>query len=148
MKSLAERVVTTFVVAFVGALPFTMVLTVSDTKAVGLAAAGAGLAAVIALAKNGVFNPTSTNVWLNVAERGAWSFLQGAAAMVPVTINLADLGGLKSIAFAALSGGVTAVLSFAKNLTAAASATNASKALNVQLGGPAAGFLTPDGASA
>lgn len=137
MKALLERVITTFVTAAIAVLPATLAFTADDTKAWALTAAGAGLAALIALLKNATFKPTSPVVWINIAERAAWSFVQGAAAALPATLDLANLRGLQAIFVVALVAGGNAILSFAKNLTAAASQTSASVMLNTELGGPA-----------
>lgn len=137
MRSLLERVVSTFVTAAIAVLPVTMAFTASDTKAWVLTAIGAGIAALIALLKNATFKPTTTVVWVNVAERAGWAFVQGSAATLPATLNLSDLHGLQAIFVAALVGGGNAILSFAKNLTAAASQAPATVMLNADIGGPA-----------
>lgn len=135
--SLLERVVTTFVTVFVAFTPATLAFTRSDTKAWLLTAGGAALGAVIALGKNAVFKPNTTVVWVNVMERFAWSFIEGACAVAPAVINLSNLKGLTGLAIAMAVGGGNAMLSLAKNLTAAASQAPVTKMLNTELGGPA-----------
>lgn len=52
VKNIVERVVWTFIQAAIGSLPVTIALTTSSLSAVSWAALSAGVAAVVALAKN------------------------------------------------------------------------------------------------
>jgi hypothetical protein len=133
LKSFFERVLTTFVVAFLGTLPMTMDLTHSNYKALALSGIGAGIAAVIALLKTVVWKPASPDVWVNTAERFAWSFVQGGIAALPATIVLSPTG-LTAAFWVFASAGATAFLSLAKNLTGASSPNaKAAAVLNTEL---------------
>jgi heme A synthase len=53
-----------------------------------------------------------------LAERVVWTFVQGFFGAIPVTFTLDKDHGL-AVAYAGLAGGLAAVISLGKNLTAA-----------------------------
>jgi hypothetical protein len=53
----------------------------------------------------------------NIVERVVWTFIQAAIGSLPVTTALTT-SSLSAVGWAALSAGVAAVVSLAKNLTA------------------------------
>ncbi len=52
VRNIVERVVWTFVQAFIGSLPATIPLVADDARAISASALAAGIAAVVSLAKN------------------------------------------------------------------------------------------------
>ena len=103
-----------------GAWPVAKTLTPENFRALKWTLLSAGIGAVIALAKNAAFHPNTRNKLLNILERAAWSFIQGAIGVLPATLSLQSGNDVRAYAQAAFSGGIAALLSFAKNLTAGA----------------------------
>lgn len=120
MKKILSRTGATFVIAFIAALPAGLNLGHgSDLKAIGLTAIGAGIAAAIAFVKTAIWTPADgLPVWINVAERAAWTAVQGAAAALPAIIVWTKFGLIEA-GWAAASGALAAVISLAKNLSGA-----------------------------
>lgn len=54
--------------------------------------------------------------WGDVFERAAWTFVQGALGSFTVIPFTVDVGEWKAVGLAALTGGISALLSFVKTL--------------------------------
>lgn len=54
--------------------------------------------------------------WFDILERALWTFVQGAIGSVTVIPLVADVSQWRAIGIAALTGGISAVLSFAKTV--------------------------------
>lgn len=60
--------------------------------------------------------PTTTNPVLNIAERVIWTFVQAGIGSLPATFALTG-NDLRAVLYSALTAGVAAVISLAKNLS-------------------------------
>lgn len=54
--------------------------------------------------------------WLDVVERGIWTFVQGAIGTVAVVPVVTDIAAWEAVGVAALTGGISALISFVKTI--------------------------------
>lgn len=96
--------------------------TTSSAAATGKAAVAAGIAAAIAmilsLIKNAVLAARPVTATSNLVQRLGWTFVLAAVAALPAGEIYLDLEFGQTALLAAVSAGIAAVVSAAKNLTA------------------------------
>lgn len=130
LGDILERALNQGVQTAIGTLPTTLgiigtsgVLATAGTAAdTGKAAVAAGLTATIAtllsIVKNVVMAARPVNASTNLVTRLAWTFVLAAVAALPTGQIYLDLAFGKAALLAAVSAGLAAVVSAAKNLTA------------------------------
>jgi hypothetical protein len=116
VRDVLERVVKTAFQAFVGALPMTVTLTTDGLAAAGWAGAIAAFAATVSLIKNLVTSGAATASG-NIFERFAWTATAAFIGSVPVQLHLV-IEDAESIARAAATAAIAAIISLAQNLQA------------------------------
>lgn len=116
--NITQRVVWTFIAAALGTIPVAAALTGNGSTIAWSTALAAGIAGVLALAKNYLLKPPafSTNPTLNIIERLAWTAVQAFIGALPVTINLTG-HDFKALLYSGLAAALAAVISLAKNLS-------------------------------
>ncbi|MCU1573752.1 MAG: hypothetical protein JWO93_1834 [Micrococcaceae bacterium] len=125
LHDFVKRILNTLWQSFISSLSVAQVVNalangrLSEIGILALAALGAAVAAVVALLKNLAFKPTATGV-VGLVERLAATFVEGAAAAIPVDLLTGlfthfDSNGLRTVGLAALGGGLAAVLSLVQH---------------------------------
>lgn len=134
-----KRAGLTFIQAFLSSIVLTELITsvekgdLSALERIGLAGLGAASAALVSFLKNVAFQPTEGGI-VGLLERVVSTFVEGAAAAIPIQLLVSDitgtnLHGLEALALAAVNGGIAAVLSLIQHLGNLPAAPGAAAAL-------------------